>query len=307
MPWCKYTREVLSEAVMASTSMAGVLRHLGLPLNGGSHAHLRRRITLFGIDTSHFSGRPDMRGMTGTRRRAPHEVLVLRPADSRRAAPGALRRALEALGRPHRCEACGVDGTWQGRPLTLQVDHVDGRFWDCRPGNLRFLCPNCHSQTATHAGRNRSQGSVTLVRVDDRGNPVHLAAAASPMSDEQLRTTLSRVTAGELSASDAARLLGCHRNRIGRLRKRLANPEPDAPRRPTARVAALHRDEVIALALRHPALGSKKIAAALRTREAHPITIAHGTVATILAAAGLNTSAARRAAASGGAPPKTTV
>jgi 5-methylcytosine-specific restriction endonuclease McrA len=39
--------------------------------------------------------------------------------------------------------------------LILHVDHIDGNRYDCRPENLRFLCPNCHSQTATWAGANR--------------------------------------------------------------------------------------------------------------------------------------------------------
>jgi hypothetical protein len=62
MPYVKYTREMLSEAVAASTSMAGVLRHLGLPQNGGAHAHLRRRINRLGIGTSHFLGQAHLRG-----------------------------------------------------------------------------------------------------------------------------------------------------------------------------------------------------------------------------------------------------
>ncbi|WP_433793631.1 hypothetical protein [Actinoplanes sp. CA-252034] len=56
MAHAKYTRDMLTEAVAASTTMTSVLRHLGLRLNGGSHAHLRRRITQLGIDTSHFLG-----------------------------------------------------------------------------------------------------------------------------------------------------------------------------------------------------------------------------------------------------------
>lgn len=52
------------------------------------------------------------------------------------------------------CSECGLDPIWNGKPLTLQVDHINGDNTDNRPENLRFLCPNCHTQTPTYAGRN---------------------------------------------------------------------------------------------------------------------------------------------------------
>jgi hypothetical protein len=43
---------------------------------------------------------------------------------------------------------------WNGLPLALQVDHhQNGDTNDNRRENLRFLCPNCHSQTDTFAGK----------------------------------------------------------------------------------------------------------------------------------------------------------
>jgi hypothetical protein len=83
MSYVKYTRQMLAEAVSASTSMAGVLRHLGLRLNGGAHAHLRRRITQLGIDTSHFLGCGHARGKRSPRRRRPDEILVASAAHRR--------------------------------------------------------------------------------------------------------------------------------------------------------------------------------------------------------------------------------
>lgn len=56
----------------------------------------------------------------------------------------------------YRCVECGLGDVWQGKPMTLHVDHIDGDPSDCRRQNLRFLCPNCHSQTATWAGSNRA-------------------------------------------------------------------------------------------------------------------------------------------------------
>jgi hypothetical protein len=49
----KYTRELLTEAVANSISIASVLRYLQIPFSGGTHAHISRRLKQFGIDTSH--------------------------------------------------------------------------------------------------------------------------------------------------------------------------------------------------------------------------------------------------------------
>lgn len=58
----------------------------------------------------------------------------------------------EGLKEP-KCEKCGIVN-WEEKPLTLHLDHVNGDSSDNRLDNLQILCPNCHSQTTTYAGRN---------------------------------------------------------------------------------------------------------------------------------------------------------
>lgn len=55
---------------------------------------------------------------------------------------------------PNNCSECGIGPKWNGMPLVLQCDHINGVNTDQRLENLRVICPNCHTQTDTYAGRN---------------------------------------------------------------------------------------------------------------------------------------------------------
>ena len=130
---------------------------------GGTHAHVSRRIREYGLDTSHF-----VRSRGGVRKPLDVEaILTPIPFGSPRRKPEQLRRALLHLGVAPQCQLCGVGRIWRGTALTLHVDHIDGDFHNNRADNLRFLCPNCHSQTATYAGRQKgryvstSEGGIT--------------------------------------------------------------------------------------------------------------------------------------------------
>ncbi|MFE1776333.1 HNH endonuclease signature motif containing protein [Streptomyces sp. NPDC059008] len=153
----KWTKEVLEAAVSASTNMCEVLRHLGLEVVGGHHTHISRRIKAYGIDTSHFTPvvrTPRMRH--NRRRRTPEEILVEdRSANATRLPNARLKRAMRELGVDERCALCGIEPIWLGEPLPLEVDHIDGNWRDSRIGNLRFLCPNCHSTTDSYRGRGK--------------------------------------------------------------------------------------------------------------------------------------------------------
>lgn len=70
---------------------------------------------------------------------------------------GTIRYYLIYSGRPYECECCKIS-EWNGKPISLEVDHVDGNHSNNRLSNLRYLCPNCHSQTSTYKGRNINTG-----------------------------------------------------------------------------------------------------------------------------------------------------
>lgn len=59
------------------------------------------------------------------------------------------------------CRECGISN-YNGKEISLQLDHIDGYANNNMPDNLRLLCPNCHSQTPHFGGRNKGKGRKSL-------------------------------------------------------------------------------------------------------------------------------------------------
>jgi DNA-directed RNA polymerase subunit RPC12/RpoP len=59
--------------------------------------------------------------------------------------------------RGYTCVKCGIS-EWQGNPITLWVDHIDGNATNNTPENFQLICPNCDSQQDTFGARNLGKG-----------------------------------------------------------------------------------------------------------------------------------------------------
>jgi len=55
------------------------------------------------------------------------------------------------------CWECGIS-SWNGHPIVLELEHVDGNSSNDFEENLKLLCPNCHSQTSTYKNKNKGKG-----------------------------------------------------------------------------------------------------------------------------------------------------
>lgn len=130
-----------------TTSVCGVIRALHMTVTSSSHRVVKRLILIYKIDTSHFKITPE-------KRFASEPLLIVRSQKVRVKATD-LTKALISIGRPYACEKCGLKNVWNEEPIVLQIDHRNGLGYDNRPENLRFLCPNCHSQTPNFGAKNR--------------------------------------------------------------------------------------------------------------------------------------------------------
>lgn len=146
----------LRSLVAHSTSYADVMRGLGLEVNDTNHRRIRRAVTRIGLDTRHFRRRSWGRSARPTPAEKVSRTLAVLPEHAGRTNRTQLHRALTEIGVPYMCVRCGNTGEWLGRPITLQIDHVDGNWRDNRRENLRYLCPNCHALTETWCRRKRA-------------------------------------------------------------------------------------------------------------------------------------------------------
>jgi hypothetical protein len=160
----KWTREVLARAVAASMNMCEVLRHPGRPDNESQRAMLREWITEERLSTAHSPGQAHRRGKPSTHPvKRPEDILIQHEGKSRTRSPQ-LRRALREVGVPEPCAECGTGPEWIGRPMALEIDHINGDRSEDRRENLRLPCPNCHATNSTwcRGGKRRKPTPGTI-------------------------------------------------------------------------------------------------------------------------------------------------
>lgn len=52
----------------------------------------------------------------------------------------------------YKCNCCGIN-EYNGKSISLELNHIDGNRYNNNLDNLELLCPNCHSQTPTYRSK----------------------------------------------------------------------------------------------------------------------------------------------------------
>lgn len=152
-----YTEEEFKQFIKESHSLIEVVRKVGYQSNntGGAYQMVKQRIKELDLCTEHFTGQAHLRGKTHdwTKRVYSNEGVFKQHSVFKTLS--LKKRMIKEYGIPYECVRCHNKGQWKREKLTLQLDHIDGDSTNNQLDNLRFLCPNCHSQTATWGAKRR--------------------------------------------------------------------------------------------------------------------------------------------------------
>lgn len=159
------TDEQFANTIKNSTNISEVLFKLGYSVAGNSwgFAQVRKRMADLNLDQSMFKGKSAMAAKLQSIKLSAKDLLKPNCKHNR----NITRRYIisnELL--PYKCAICGLS-EWNGKTLSLELDHINGINNDNRLENLRFLCPNCHSQTTTYGSRNQQRNESKYEITDE--------------------------------------------------------------------------------------------------------------------------------------------
>jgi len=134
-----YSYEELNEAVLNSTSLCGVVKYLGLNKSSNTYTKIKKELERYNIKPNFI------RRVRNTKPYTEDEIFCENSTYDRTTLRTKLIREniIE-----YKCQICEIEN-WNNKKISFQLDHINGIRNDNRIENLRFLCPNCHSQTPT--------------------------------------------------------------------------------------------------------------------------------------------------------------
>ena len=159
------TDEQFVNLIKNSANIAEVLFKLGYTVKGNSWGYLqvKQRMTDLNLSSANFKGKNAYYETNKEREISPDKLFRINCKHTRTV----LRRNIIRNNLlPYKCAICGIS-KWNNKTLSLELDHINGMNNDNRLENLRFLCPNCHSQTTTYGSRNQQRNESTYEITDE--------------------------------------------------------------------------------------------------------------------------------------------
>jgi hypothetical protein len=148
-----WTDDDLVAAIAESNTFKKTVETLGLHPGSKTVKRVKDRALLLGLDFSHFRGGGRQRGPGGGLRKGTNFTTTTRRD---------FLKLVDSI-----CLHCGLS-EWCGKPLVLQVDHIDGDRRNNDLSNLRLLCPNCHSQTPTWSRQKQNKKNARTEQRTER-------------------------------------------------------------------------------------------------------------------------------------------
>ena len=150
----KWTEAQFIDAVNSSLSYAQVSEKLGLKIAGSNSDTVKRKIKELKLDTSHMTGKAWNQGERFTIVKPAKPLGEILVEHSTYTNSNTLRKRLLKEGiKEYKCECCNRT-EWLGKPIKLELHHINGVKDDLRIENLQILCPNCHAYTDNYRGKN---------------------------------------------------------------------------------------------------------------------------------------------------------
>lgn len=176
----KYSDNEFIEIVLQSSSYKDCLFNLGYHSNSGDSTNrLKQRIEKLNIDISHFCSKSPVA-------RSENNIFIEHSTASQKT----LRDwYLKGNYTPYVCDICGQLPFWNGKELTLILDHKNGFNDDDRLENLHWACPNCNAQLDTTNGKNINHGKHKINHCIDCGKKIGLKAKRCVECEIKFRTT----------------------------------------------------------------------------------------------------------------------